>query len=73
MPSATPISLAAAVVRRDAAVSKQDVLVAAATAEVAALVAEAARAKGADGAATVLDLSKTEVRRVVEEAGCRLW
>ncbi len=46
----------------------QDGLVAAANAEVAAVVVTAAKVMGADVAATLLDVSKAEVRRVTKEA-----
>ena len=54
--------------RRAEVVARQDVLVAMAAAEVASAVVEAARVMGADVAATVLDLRKTEVRRILKEA-----
>lgn len=60
--------LATATTRRAEVVAKQDALVAAAAAEVAAAVAEAARIMGTDVASAVLDLSKTEVRRITNEA-----
>ena len=54
--------------RRADVVARQDVLVAIAAAEVASAVVEAARVMGTDVAATVLDLRKTEVRRILKEA-----
>jgi hypothetical protein len=53
--------------RRAEVVARQDVLVAIAAAEVASAVVEAARVMGADVAATVLDLSNAEVRRILKK------
>lgn len=66
--SAALARLHTATTRRTAIVSKQDALVAAAQAGVDAAVAEAVCVMGADIAATVLDLSPAEVRRIVKEA-----
>lgn len=66
--AATVSRLETAASRRAEVVARQDVLVAVAAAEVATAVVEAARVMGADVAATVLDLSKTEVRRILKEA-----
>lgn len=77
MPSATPVSLAArerlrdhqataakAVAAHGAAVARLD----AAAASVAAAVAEVARVLGADVAAAVLELPKSEVRRMSKKS-----
>lgn len=52
--------------RRVKVVAEQDALVASANAEVTAAVVAVARVMGADVAASVLDLSKTEVRRMTK-------
>jgi hypothetical protein len=54
--------------RRNEIVAAQDALVAAAAANVAAAVAEVARVLGADVAAAVLELPKSEVRRMSKES-----
>jgi len=54
--------------RRAEVLAAQDGLVAAANAEVVAAVVTAAKVMGADVAATLLDVSKAEVRRVTKEA-----
>lgn len=56
--------LDAVVTRRNKVVAQQDALVATARAEVDAAVAEAASVMGIEVAAAVLNLTKTEVRRV---------
>jgi len=53
--------------RRSKVVAEQDALVTAATAKVAAAVVAAARVMGEDVAASVLDISKAEVRRMTKE------
>jgi ABC-type methionine transport system permease subunit len=60
--------LETAAFRRAEVVGRQDVLVAIAVAEVATAIVEAARVMGADVAATVLDLRKTEVHRILKQA-----
>ena len=65
--SASLSRLDAAISRRAKAVAGQDVLVAAANAEVAAAVVGAAQVMGADLTASVLDLSKAEVRRMSKD------
>jgi len=60
--------LDAATSRRAEIVARQDALVADAVTEVAGAVAEAARVMGIDVAATVLGLSKAEVRRMSKVA-----
>jgi hypothetical protein len=60
--------LDAAVFRRAEVVAGQDALVAAASTEVAAAVVAVAQVMGADVAASVLDLSKSEVRRMTKES-----
>ena len=52
--------------RRAEVLVAQDGLVAAANAEVAAAVVTAAKVMGADVAATLLDVSKAEVRRAMK-------
>ena len=54
--------------RRAEVLVAQDGLVAAADAEVAAAVVTAAKVMGADVAATLLDVSKAEVRRAMKAA-----
>jgi ABC-type methionine transport system permease subunit len=66
--AAALVRLETAASRRADVVARQDVLVAIAAAEVASAVVEAARVMGTDVAATVLDLRKTEVRRILKEA-----
>jgi hypothetical protein len=66
--SAALARLEAVTSRRAEVLTAQDGLVAAANAEVAAAVVTAARAMGADVAATLLDVSKAEVRRVMKAA-----
>jgi hypothetical protein len=53
--------------RQAKVVAEQDALVAAANAEVAAAVVAVAQVMGADVAASVLDLSKAEVRRMTKD------
>jgi hypothetical protein len=55
--------------RRAEGLAAQDCLVAAANAEGAAAVVTAAQVMGVDVAATLLDLTKAEVRRVIKAAG----
>jgi hypothetical protein len=57
------------VARRVEVLAVQDALVAAAHAEVAAAVVAAVQVMGVDVAATLLDLSKAEVRRLTKAAG----
>ena len=59
--------LDAAIFRRAKVVAEQDALVAAANAEVAAAVVGAVQVMGADLTASVLDLSKAEVRRMTKD------
>ena len=66
--SAALARLEAVTSRRAEVLAAQDGLVAAASAEVAAAVVSAAKVMGADVAATLLDVSKAEVRRVTKEA-----
>ena len=54
--------------RRTEVLAAQDCLVAAANADVAAAVVTAAEVMGVDVAATLLDISKAEVRRVTKAA-----
>jgi hypothetical protein len=59
--------LEAAVSRRAQALAEQDALVAAANAQVTAAVVAAAQVMGIDVVASVLDLSKAEVRRMTKD------
>jgi hypothetical protein len=66
--SAALARLEAVTSRRAEVLVAQDGLVAAANAEVAAAVVTAAKVMGADLAATLLDVSKVEVRRAMKAA-----
>ena len=66
--SAALARLEAVTSRRAEVLAAQDGLVAAANAEVAAAVVTAAKVMGADVAATLLDVSKAEVRRAMKAA-----
>ena len=66
--SAALARLEAVTSRRAEVLVAQDGLVAAANAEVAAAVVTAANVMGADVAATLLDVSKAEVRRAMKAA-----
>ena len=66
--SAALARLEAVTSRRAEVLAAQDCLVAAANAEVAAAVVTAAKVMGADVAATLLDVSKAEVRRATKAA-----
>lgn len=59
--------LATVVAHRDRVTAQQDALVAAAQGEVDAAVAEAARVMGIEVAAVVLNLGKSDVRRLSKE------
>ena len=65
--SASLSRLDTAISRRAKVVAEQDGLVAMANAEVAAAVVAVAHVMGADVAASVLDLSKAEVRRMTKD------
>jgi hypothetical protein len=67
--SASLSRLDTAISRRAKVAAEQDALVAAANAEVAAAVVGAAKAMGADLAASMLDLTKAEVRRMTKDTG----
>ena len=54
--------------RRAKVAAEQDVLVASATAEVTAAVVAVVNVMGAEVAASILDLSKAEVRRMTKDA-----
>jgi hypothetical protein len=62
--SASLVRLDGVIARRAQVVAEQDVLLAAANAQVTAAVVAAAQVMGTDVAASVLDLSKSEVRRM---------
>ncbi len=64
--SAALARLEAVISRRAEVLAAQDCLVAAASAEVDAAVVTTAKVMGADVAATLLDVSKGEVRRVTK-------
>ena len=64
--SAALTRLDAVMSRRAEVLGAQDCLVAAANAEVEAAVVTAAQVMGVDVAATLLDLTKAEVRRVIK-------
>ena len=66
--SAALTRLDAVMSRRAEVLAAQDCLVAAANAEVAAAIVTAAQVMGVDVAATLLDLTKAEVRRVIKAA-----
>jgi hypothetical protein len=65
--SASLARLEVAVSRRAQALAEQDALVAAANAQVTAAVVAAAQVMGIDVVASVLDLSKAEVRRMTKD------
>jgi hypothetical protein len=65
--SASLVRFEVVVRRRAQVVAEQDTLVAGAKAQVTAAVVAAAQVLGADVAASVLDLSKAEIRRVTKQ------
>lgn len=67
--SASLVRLNAVISRRAEVIACQDALVAAASADVATAVFAVIQVMGADIAAAVLDLSKTEVRRMSKDGG----